>query len=371
MRSLVCCQCLFILTSLMLSSCASRNNKGTGAPPPPVAVNVYTVEEGNASFFESFPGTVAALNEVQIRPQVGGYITGIYFKDGQRVMRGQDLYSIDPQQYKGAYDQALANLNVAKANLARAQQDADRYTELAQQDAIAKQTLDHALADLESSKMQVEAAKANVSAVQTNLKYAEIIAPFDGTIGISQVKIGGAVSPGTTLLNTISSDDPVAVDFAADEKKISRFEQLQKIGTNLKDSTFMLQLPDGSIYSYPGNISVIDRAVDPLTGTIKVRIVFRNPGRILKAGMNCNLKVRNNHAVNMVMIPYRTVVEQMGEYYVYVVGDSSKVSQRKLALGTRIDDKVIVNDGLHSGEKIVIDGIQKLRDGARVQIGIK
>jgi len=351
-----------------LSSCGGTNKEAAAAPKtPPVPVITATVQKGAAAYYDQYPATIVALNEVQIRPQVAGYITGIFFQDGRRVSRGQKLYTIDQQQYLAGYNQAVANLNVSKSNLARAQQDADRYEELQKKDAVARQTVEHAQADLQAAKMQLEASKANVASVQTNLRYATIYAPFDGTIGISQVKLGTAVSPGQTILNTVSSDDPLAVDFAVDQKEISRFVQLQQKGTAPDDSTFTLLLPDQSVYSWPGHISLIDRAVDPQTGTIKTRIVFPNKKGLLKAGMSTNVRVRNNHAAPSILIPGKAIVEQMGEYFVFVVGDSSKVAQRKISRGANINDKIIVKDGLQEGETIVIEGVQKLREGAVVQ----
>ena len=349
-----------------LASCGGKN-ASQNAPPPAVSVNVYTVQESRAVFYEDYPATVTALNQVEIRPQVSGYITGIFLKEGQHVKKGQKLYSIDQQQYEAAYQQSLANVNVAKANLEKVQQDVDRYTELAKQDAIAKQTLDHSLADLQSAKMQLEAARANTTSVQTNLRYTTIYAPFDGTIGISQVKLGTAVSPGQTLLNTISSDDPIAVDFAVDDKQISRFEQLQRNPAGKKDSTFTLILPGGIKYSYPGHISFLDRALDPQTGTITARLIFPNPSNILRPGLTCNLHVKNAGMGNSILIPFKAVVEQMGEYFVYVV-DSSKAIQRKISTGVRISDKVLVKDGLKVNDQIVIDGTQKLHDGSLISI---
>lgn len=353
---------------LLFSYCGDKKPAATQGPPPPVAVNIYEVKEGSATYFDEYPGTVTALVEVEIRPQVSGYVTGIFFKDGQRVSKGQKLYSIDQQQYQGSYDQALGNLNVAKANLAKAQQDADRYTELAKQDAIAKQVLDHAIADVQANKMLVEAAKANMNGIQTNLRYTTISSPISGTIGISQVKMGASVSPGQTLLNTLSSDDPLAVDFAVDEKEIARFTQLQQKDSKAKDSIFTLLLPGGMEYKVPGTISLIDRAVDPQTGTIKTRLVFPNKANMLRTGMSCIVRVKNDGATNKVLLPYRAVVEQMGEYAVFVMGDSSKVTQHKVLLGARINENVVVRDGLKAGDKVVIDGVQKLRDGAVVKV---
>jgi RND family efflux transporter MFP subunit len=181
-----------------------------------------------AVYFDNYPATITPLNQVDLKAQVTGYITGMFFTDGQHVSRGQKLYDIDRQQYQANYDQAVANLNVVKASLAKAQQDADRYTDLLKQDAIAKQKVDYALADLQSVKAQVIAAQANVSRLSNDLRFSSIHAPFDGTIGISQAKVGTLVTANQNILNTVSSDNPMAVDIAVDQKEIPRFIQLQK-----------------------------------------------------------------------------------------------------------------------------------------------
>jgi len=275
------------------------------------------------------------------------------------------LYAIDQQQYKAAYDQATANLMVAKANLAKARQDADRYRDLAKHDAVARQTLEHSQADLESAKMQVEAAEASVKNVQTNLRYSVITAPFDGTIGISLVKLGSAVTAGQTLLNTLSSDDPMSVDCAVDEKQISRFAQLLQKSEKEQDSTFSIVLPDQSVYPLPGTLKVMDRSVDPQTGTIRIRVFFPNGKNILRAGLTCNLRVLASSSNESLIIPYKAVIEQMGEYFVYVV-QNGKVSQRRVTLGMRINDMIIVKDGLQLADQIVTEGVQRLRDNTPV-----
>ena len=163
-------------TILLLTACGGKKEEQQG-PPPPTAVTAVKVTKGNATYYDEFPATVTALREVEIQPQVAGNITGIFFQDGQQCRKGQKLYTIDAQQYRAGYDQAVANLNVQKANLNRAQKDADRYTTLAQQDAIARQVVDNASATLEAAKMQVEAAQAAIRQVATNLKYTTIYAP--------------------------------------------------------------------------------------------------------------------------------------------------------------------------------------------------
>ena len=357
-----------IILLILLASCGSKSaqQQQMMQAPPAVPVTVQTVTTGKATYYDQYPATVTALNQVELRPQVSGYITGIFFKDGNKVKKGQKLYSIDQQQYQANYQQALANVAVQQTNLVKAQKDADRYHELEKQDAIAKQQVDYADAALAAAQKQVEAAQANVRAVQTAVRYSTIYAPFDGTIGISQVKMGAPVSAGQTVLNTISSDNPVAVDIAVDQKLIYRFSQLQEQAGKGSDSTFRLVF-SGDVYQYPGKIYLIDRAVNPQTGTIIVRLLFPNNKSMLKVGMTGTVRVLN-HANNAVLIPYKAVTEQLGEFFVYVVNDSNKVSQREVALGTPIGTNIIVKDSLHEGEKIVIQGVQNLREGSAIKI---
>lgn len=336
-------------------------------PPPPTPVNVYTVKQGNAQYYNVYPATVTSINEVEVRPQVAGYISGIFFKEGQHVEKGQKLYSIDPQQYRGAYEQAVAQLNATEANQAKLKQDAERYEELSKQDAVAQQTVQHALADYESGKKQVDAAKANVSAVEVNLRYTTIYSPLSGTIGISQVKQGASVSPGSTLLNTISSENPIAVDVALEETLIPFIEKENKNNSLISDSIFTITLANQTKYPYPGKIYIIDRAVDPQTATIKVRLSYPNPVNQLRTGMSVNLKVLNNSGLQTMLIPYRAVTEQMAEYFVYVV-NADTVAQQKIFLGQQIREMVVVKSGLTENEVIVLDGVQKLKNGSKVHV---
>jgi membrane fusion protein, multidrug efflux system len=354
---------VFLFSLVLLHSCEDKKTEEKKSPPPPTPVVVGEVTSANAVYYDEYPGTVAALNEIKITAQVTGYITGMYFKDGQKVVKGQKLYSIDQQVYQANYQQAVANMQVQQANLNKAQKDADRYHELARHDAVAKQQVDYADAALEAAKKQVESSQANINSVRANVRFSNITAPLTGTIGISQVKQGTSVVAGQTILNTISTDDPIAVDFAVDQKEIYRFSQLQQTGMNPKDSIFTLKFGN-DIYPYPGSITVIDRAVDPQTGTMKVRLQFPNSKGLLKAGMNTNVRIKNSTSTTAAMIPYKAVTEQLGEFFVYVVGDSNKVSQRMVQLGRQVGKNVIVNTGVAEGDKIVIQGVQNLHEGS-------
>ena len=344
--------CSVLLISALLSSCS---NERSGPPKfPPVPVTSYTVKSEPASYYTYYPGTVTALDQVEIRPEVSGYLTDIYFKDGQHVNKGMKLYGIDQQQYKAAYD-------VAKANLNKAQQDYDTYKQLAEKDAIAKQTLEHSLADL-------EAAKSQLNEVETNLRNSVIYAPFDGTIGISQVKLGAAVTAGQTLMNTLSSDNPVAVDFPVDEKHLEKFTDMLNRKTDPVDSTFTIVLPDESVYSHHGKLVLLDRAINPQTGTITARLVFPNPGNYLRPGLTCDVRILNNNTTKSLVVPYSAVTVEVGEYFVFVI-NGNRVKERKIDIGRTINnDMVIVNSGLNEGDQIVVEGVQKLRDNSQISL---
>ncbi len=347
---------------VVLSACGSAE-KPNADTANAVSVTVAKVDTGTAEYYDEYPGIVTALNEIDLRAQVSGYVTRINFRDGDNVTEGQLLYSIDAQVYTANYEQALADLQVQEANLEKAQKDADRYNELKSKDAIAGQQVDYANANLEAAKKLVDAAKAKVASLYAQVKFSDIYAPFSGTIGISHVKVGTAVVAGQTVLNTVSTDHPIAVDFAIDQKEIFRIAQLQQAGNALEDSIITIAFGE-EIYPEPGDISFIDRAVDPQTGTIKVRLIFANAKELLKAGMNTTVRIKNNTAQQYILIPYKSVTESLGEFTVYVVDENSVVHQRQIKPGRQVGEHVIVLEGLAPGETIVVEGVQKLHEGS-------
>jgi RND family efflux transporter MFP subunit len=353
----------FFLALLAISACKAPSNQN--APLPPTPVSVAEARKADAVYYDQYQGTVVALNSVELRSQVTGFITGIFFKEGEVVPKGKELYEIDRRKYVAAYDQAVANLASAQANLVKAQKDIDRYNYLQKEDAVARQTVDQAQAAYESAKSQVSVAKAGVLSAKTDLSYSIITAPFTGRIGISQVKLGAQVTPGTTLLNTISSEHPIGVDFVINEQDIDRFYGLQK---KVTDSTFKLQLSDGAIYNKPGKILAIDRGVNNQTGTIKVRAEFENEKDELKDGMSCVMKVLNAASGQRILIPAKSLIEQMGEFFVFVSQDTI-AKQHKVQLGPHVGTDVVILSGVNEGDKIVTDGFQRLRDGGKITLG--
>ncbi|MBP3944019.1 efflux RND transporter periplasmic adaptor subunit [Sphingobacteriaceae bacterium WQ 2009] len=358
---------LFIGSTLVWQSCGNKS-AGQGAAQQAPAERVVQVTFGQVTEevvtgVQSYPATAVPLNEAELRAEVSGYITAIYVTDGALVTKGQKLYEIDRTRYIAAVNQAKAALEIAKSNYDKVSRDLVRYRNLAAKDAIAKQTLDYAITDLSNQEAQVASAKAALVTAQTDLNRSTIIAPFTGAVGISQVRQGALVSAGTTILNTLSSTNPVAVEFQVAERDLNQFIALQKGG---KTSAISVVLPDGQTYEAAGTVSTIDRAVDSQTGTIKVRASFSNPTNALRAGMNLTLNVNSTSASQELVIPFKAVQDQLGVYNVFVVTDSSTAEHRQVELGLKIDDKVVVKSGLKAGEKIVTDGIINVQTGVKV-----
>ncbi|MDB5111130.1 MAG: mexA 2 [Mucilaginibacter sp.] len=369
-----------LISFLLLGACKKKQ------PPasPEIPVNLYQVKLQTVLYYDKYPSTTQALSQVSLLAQIQGAITGIFFKEGSYVTKGQKLYEIDRSIYEANYNAAIANLKVSQGTLVQSQQDADRYDYLNKYNAVAKQLYDHAIITLQNSKSQVKSAEEAVKTAKTNLNYAVITAPFSGTIGLSQVKLGNVVTVGSTILNTISTDDPMAVDFIINEKQLPKFEKLQEVKDQVRDSLFTILLPDNSLYTYPGKISVIDRAVDSQTGSITVRLVFPNSKHYLRVGMSCVVRVHNQDTQPQLVLPNKSVVEQMGEYFVFVAKDSlvnnpkagadsakNKVQtlvahQKKVMVGQTVGPNVVIKSGINDGDRIVVDGLQSLHDGSKI-----
>lgn len=355
---------------LAVASCGNKEAEKPAGPPPATPVTLTTARVTDAVYYDEYPATVVAINNVELRSQVAGFITGIFFKEGDVVQKGKTLYEIDRRKYQAAYQQALAGLRSTQATVQNAQVNLNRYERLLEQDAVARQIVDNARTNYATAQAQVGVAQANVAAARTDLDYSLIKAPFTGRIGISQVRLGSQVSPGSTLLNTISGEDPMGVDFVITESDLTRFTDLQRQNSgSASDSTFRLVLPDGTRYEQPGKILAIDRGVNQQTGTVQIRVQFSNPQRQLKDGMSTVLRVLNRQSGRRIVIPYKAVTEQMGENFVFVAGDSSKAYQRKVQLGPRLRDQVVIISGIKENDQVVTEGLQRLRDGGQIQTG--
>ena len=357
---------LLVLTSVVLLSACGNNKDKQQGPPPATSVTTYQVSKQEVTQQLNYPGKITGLREVELRSNVSGYLTAISFQEGSIVNKGQKLYEIDRTQYLAAYNSALAMLKSAKALLARSQKDFERYQLLDQKQAISKQRLDYAQTETATVQAQVDAAKANLSAAKNNLDNSIIYAPFTGSIGISLLRIGSLVSAGSTLLNIISDTNPVALDIDVDQKELPFFLALENNRTVTQDSIFTTTIPGSTADQIVGKIATIDRSVNPATGTIKVRVSFPNASGNLRIGMNSNLKVLKKSTGEVLVIPFQAVTEQLGEFTVFVLGDSNKVDQRNITLGAKFNANIVVTKGLKEGEVIVNVGVQNLRNGVIV-----
>ncbi|RYU81594.1 efflux RND transporter periplasmic adaptor subunit [Hymenobacter persicinus] len=353
---------------LTLAACGKKDEKAAG-PPPPTPVTLVAARTSEAVYYDEYPATVVAINNVELRSQITGFVTAISFREGDIVPKGKTLYEIDRRKFEAAYQQALAGLRTARALAQNAKVNLDRYQRLLQQDAIARQIVDNAATSYATAQAQIAQAQAVVNSARTDLDFAAIKAPFTGRIGISQVRLGSQVSAGSTLLNTVSAEDPMGVDFVVPEADLSRFVALQSQRAAASDSTFRLDLPDGTTYAQPGKILAIDRGVDQQTGTVQVRVQFPNLDRKLKDGLSGVLRVLNRQSGRRLVVPFKAVVEQMGENFVFIAGDSSKADQRKVQLGPRLRDQIVIMSGIKEGDQVITEGLNRLRDGGQIQTG--
>jgi membrane fusion protein (multidrug efflux system) len=366
---------------ILLSSIGCGKSEQPQARPP--EVEVIQVEQKDVPIWNEWVGTLEGLVNAQIKPQVTGYLLRQNYKEGSFVRKGQLLFEIDPRTFQAALDQAKAQranaegqLAQAEANQVKAQLDVNRYTPLAKEQAVTQQDLDNAIqanvaaqAQVRAAKAQIDAAKAQVDAAQLNLGFTRIVSQIDGIAGIAQAQIGDLVGP-TTLLTTVSTLDPIKVYFPVSEKgylnyikenpdAAKRAEQERQLGLEMI-------LADGSLYPHEGSFSFADRQVDVKTGTLRLQGLFPNPGNILRPGQFARVRAITTTKKGALLVPQRAVTELQGSYQVAVVGKDNKVEIRPVKVAQRIGTQWIIDAGLKPGERVVAEGIQRVRAGMTV-----
>ncbi|NJC26947.1 efflux RND transporter periplasmic adaptor subunit [Neolewinella antarctica] len=357
--------CLGLL--LTCASCGGGKDEEAPQQRPAPTVRVAESKQEAVTFYDEFPATVVALDEVEVRPQTTGYITQVYFREGDLVRKGQRLYTVDVRRYAADVDQATSTVASAQANLDLAEKNVERYRRLAEAEAIALQTLDQAEAEVEARRQALESANAGVRSARTQLDYTVIRAPLSGVTSLNSAKSGTQVSPGQPLLTTISKEAPIGVDFALPQTQIPRLSRMEKTGIDPRDSVFRLRLPDGSLYAGKGKIYASDRVVDPRTGSLNVRLEFTNQDKVLRPGMTLEIEMLNDQSGRQVLIPTQALSEQMGEFYVMEVRDSVTYRQ-KVTTGKQLGQQVVVTEGLDAGKIVVIEGLKSVKDSTKVQI---
>jgi membrane fusion protein, multidrug efflux system len=353
----VCC------AALCLCGC-----RPTLPPPGPVEVEVASVAQKDVPIYREWVGSTDGSSNAAIRAQVTGYLTQKYH-EGRRVSTGDLLFEIDPRPFEAVLSQAKASLAQAEAQQGKTALDVKRYTPLAKEQAISQQELDDAIQANLGAKAQVEAARAAVQQAQLNLDFTRIVAPIPGIVGISNVGVGDLVSPGSGDLTTVSTVDPIKVNFFLSEQEyLAAVKQPEVAARRVGDRSLALDLllADGSSFPEQGYISAVDRQVDEKTGTIHIEGLFPNPNHILRPGLFVRVRALVRTRTNALVIPQRAVTELQGKYQVAVVGTDNKVSIRTVSVGERIGSDWLIEEGLTVGEQVVVEGVQKVRDGLTV-----
>ena len=346
----------------------SCGGKKTAPVAPPLEVLVTNVVQQDVRLQSEYTGQTYGQSDIQVNPRVDGLIMSLNFKEGNLVTKGELLYTIDPLPFQTKVSEAEGSLAQAQATLAKAKSDLDMIEPLAKINAVSQRELVAAKATYEASKASIQAAEASLENAKIKLGYCRILAPISGLIGISKVRVGDYVQPGSmSVLNTISDLGEIRVRFTISEQEYLRiFREINKDKTALKGAgqNIALKLSDGSMYSQTGKLSFADRQIDPTTGAMTFEASFTNPDKLLRPGQYVKVLVVTDVRKNALLVPQRAVIEMQGISQVYVLGDSSKVQMKIITTGPTFKDAYVVEDGLAAGDKIAFGGTQLLRNGS-------
>jgi membrane fusion protein (multidrug efflux system) len=340
-------------------------------PPPPPDVEVAEVVQRDVPIYMELVGATLGSQDVEIRARVEGYLASMNFTEGSFVKKGQLLYKIDPEEFQQVLAQAEGNVATARARLEKTNNDVARYKPLAAQQAISQQELDNALSAQEAAKAQVAAYDAVVAKTKLDLAYTTITAPVDGLIGTTQKKAGSLVGRGeNTLLNTISQINPILFRCAIAEAEYLRLARLGDRNRAAIEKQFGVELilADGSVFNHKGRLDAVERAVDPTTGTLTGQFLFPNPERILRPNQYGRARFVTEVKQDALLVPQRAMQEIQGLYSVMVVKPDATVEQRMVKADERIGNLWLIKSGVKPGEKVIVEGIQKVRPGIQVNV---
>jgi membrane fusion protein (multidrug efflux system) len=333
-------------------------------PPPPVAnVEVTTVTQKDVPVYNEWVTTLDGYVNAIIQPQVSGYLVAQIYKEGSFVHKGDVLFEIDPRPFKVALEKAQGQLAQAQAQLGKATQDVDRDTPLAEAKAIAQSQLDDDVQAKLAAGAAVASAQADVDQAQLNLDFTDVKSLIDGIAGIAKGQIGDLVGP-STLLTTVSQVDPIKAYVSMSEAEYFRFTHTP----SPEDLAPELTLGNGETYPSKGAFIFADRQIDTGTGTILVAVSFSNPGNVLRPGQFGRVRAVMNVRKSALLVPQRAVIEIQGNNQVAVVGNDNKVTIKPVKIGETVGPMSVVEEGLQPNERIVVEGIQNVKDGAVVNI---
>jgi membrane fusion protein (multidrug efflux system) len=373
---------LIVPALIVGAGCTSKTAQG--AKPGTSDVEVVQVQKEDVPIFAEWIGTLDGLVNADVRAQVTGYLLKQGYQEGAFVKQGQLLFQIDPRPFQAALDQAQGQLAQAHAALANAQAvqrrtelDVQRYRPLAEQQAASQQDLDNsvqnnlaAIATVETAKAQIKTYEAAVETAKINLDFTRLIAPIDGIAGQAQLQVGALVTPGSGIVTSVSTVDPIKVYFTVGEPQYLAWRQRFPTDADRqqadKELRLQLILADGSTYPHEGKFYFADRQVDESTGAIRIAGLFPNPNNILRPGGYGKVRAVIRKQPGALLVPQRAVSELQGGYQVAVVGADNKVDVRTVTVGDRVDNRWIVTSGLSAGDRVVVEGVQRMRTGVYV-----
>ncbi len=358
------------LCGLLLTATVGCGKKEAPAPPPP-DVKVASVLQKDVPIYVEAIGQTRGSTEIEVRARVEGFIQTIDFKEGNPVRKGQLLYTIDPSPFQAALAQAKGALAETEAQLARARQDVVRYEPLVAKNAISRQEYDTAVVVQRAAEAAVEASKAQVQRAEIDLGYTRVTAPENGLAGKTEVYPGTLVGRGqSTLLTHISQIATIHVRFTIPERDYLYFARRRQEAGKADQAPqlpFELVLSDGSVHAEKGRLVFVDRNVDPTTGTILMEAAFPNPGAIVRPGQYARVRAAVDLKQGAILVPQRSVSELQGIYNVAVVGGDDTVEIRMVKPAQRIGNLWVIDEGLKAGDRVVVEGVQKVRPGLKVK----
>lgn len=342
---------------------------------PPQSFEVYEIHTESVPLYEEFVGQVYGEKDIPIRARVEGFLTGIHFKEGQRVSEGQLLYSIDPEPFQEKVVAEKSKVSEAQTVLVQAESDLRRIEPLAAMAAVSQQELDMAVSKRDAAESSLEAAKANLNIAKINLGYCKMYAPIEGIIGKTNAREGEFVGkdPNPVILNTVSQLRNIRFQFFLSENdylKIAR-EYIERTETKIErsdsaDVGLRLILADGKEFPEDGKVDFIDRNIDSSTGSILIQATFPNPDRLIRPGQFARIRVEFSRADDAILIPQKCALELQGQYSVYVVNAENKLENRQIRVGETIGEFYLVREGLNAGEKILMEGLQRARQDMEI-----
>lgn len=360
---------LLFLAPLLLAVAGCETNHAQQQLPPQEVIFSEALQR-DLPIYVAAIGQTRGSKEVQIMSRVPGFIQSQDYKDGSIVKPGQLLYSIDPKPFQAALAQAKGQLAQAQAQHEQAKNDVVRYQPLAAEDAISKQQLDNALSSEHAAAASVEAARANVQSAEINLNYTKIYSPVAGLAAISNVTVGSLVGNGqNTILTTVSTAHPIRVRFPISEREYLDYRKRipnERAAQNSRPDIHMT-VADGTRYRYPGRLTAAEALIDPSTGTLTLEAEFPNPDLILRPGQYARIQIESQVLHGAILVPQRAIQEIQGAYSVAVIDPENKIEMRPVQLGPLIGSLCVVENGLKAGDRVVIEGIQKVRSGAIVK----